>query len=161
MTNASTLHARARIADPTRVGPAVAREPISPELALVSTAELQEIESRERRYLAEGRAPCGRLEPCGEGDCPKCRSGRRPASLLADVKKIVVEREAAYGPPAEHWGKAAAIANLLFDLDLNAEKWGKLWIVDKLVRDGTVAQRDNLMDIAGYADGIDRVRGTP
>lgn len=83
-----------------------------------------------------------------------------PPTLLERYNEIVTEREATYGPPDQHWGKAAALANTLLDTNIfTAEVWGKLWILDKLVRDQTVPRRDNLGDIAGYADGIDRIRG--
>lgn len=83
----------------------------------------------------------------------------KPATLLEHVQEVVKQREQVYGPAKEHWGKAAKIANILFDLNLDAETWGKLWIVDKLVRDSHLPGRDHLADIVGYADGIDRIRG--
>lgn len=76
------------------------------------------------------------------------------------------DREARYGPPAEHWEVTAAIASALLSRKLlpgeqvTPDDWGRLMIADKLARDlGPDAGLDQLVDIAGYADGLGRLRG--
>jgi hypothetical protein len=82
--------------------------------------------------------------------------------LLEEYAEVVREREAAYGPPAEHWARTVAAALVLlpglFARDPTPEDWGKLMILDKLARDAHSPRRDNLGDVAGYAAGIARVR---
>jgi len=69
-----------------------------------------------------------------------------------------------YGPPADHWARTAAIATVILGDKLKPaervteEDWGLLMIADKIARRlGPDGGLDQLIDIAGYADGIGRL----
>jgi hypothetical protein len=88
----------------------------------------------------------------------------RAGRVLWRALSIVKEREAAYGPPAEHWGRTAAILTAAFahklkpDAAFTAEDWGLVMVLEKVSRRlGPDGGLDQLVDIAGYADGIGRL----
>lgn len=82
--------------------------------------------------------------------------------VLWRALQVVKEREEMYGPPVEHWQRTAALASIVLNHEITAEQWGLLMVCDKVARwlgpDGGI---DQLVDIAGYADGIGRLRGEP
>lgn len=85
---------------------------------------------------------------------------RRP--FLEEVARITGERGAAYGSPAEHWGRTAALWTALLGArlrsPLTADDVARFYIADKMSRDIHTPRRDNLLDIAGYAAGLATVR---
>lgn len=86
-----------------------------------------------------------------------------PALFLGEVLTIVKQRGESYGPPEMHWGRTAALwTALLGDRltePLTARDVARLYIADKLSRDTHTEQRDNLLDIAGYATGVAGLEG--
>lgn len=73
------------------------------------------------------------------------------------MSTLTDEREADYGHPLDHHGKAAAIWGILKpDRTVNdATDWQTLWLIDKLVRfSHTFRHADSLRDLAGYAECI-------
>lgn len=126
---ASTLHERARIADPTRVGPAIARDPlVSPETMLVSAADKErmfrecrwfpddgEPDPAARGHIPPGNAPCGRPEPCDTGDCASCRAsgGRGHPEYLAladELKKLHLLKSGGYGTTRDPFSNFTAVS---------------------------------------------------
>lgn len=88
--------------------------------------------------------------------------------VLWRAQKVVQEREAMYGPPAEHWKRTAALVTALLADKLKpgevvtAHDWGRLMVAEKLARSlGPDPGMDQLVDIAGYADGLGRLEGSP
>lgn len=84
--------------------------------------------------------------------------------VLMQAIAVVRDRERAYGPPNDHWTRTAAMgtAALSHKLrpgeSLTAEDWGLLMVLDKVSRRlGPDGGTDQLVDIAGYADGIGRL----
>lgn len=73
-------------------------------------------------------------------------------SFLEDVARITEARGKQYGAPLKHFTKTCAIINALFDFDLTPEDWAICMIADKLARESETVHRDNLLDIAGYAE---------
>lgn len=113
-------------------------------------------------YLPSSSCTCG--GKCGNKNTAPA-VGKKPRSVAADpintlnsVARIVGERQAQYGSPADHWSDTAAIASVLLSEKLteplSAGDWAKLMVVDKLVRDKRGPQFDNAADIAGYALGL-------
>jgi hypothetical protein len=111
-------------------------------------------------------------EPCEPESCCGGRQGRnrdggpvsRTGGVLRRALRIVQDREASYGVPADHWARTAAIATVILGDKLkpgevvSPEQWGLLMIGDKLARRlGPNGGIDQLIDIAGYADGIGRL----
>lgn len=73
-------------------------------------------------------------------------------SFLDDVRTITEARGRQYGPPVKHFTKTVGMINALYDLDLTPEDWAVFMICDKLARESETVHRDNLLDIAGYAE---------
>lgn len=74
-----------------------------------------------------------------------------------------------YGSPVEHWARTAALVTVLLrskgllaaGAELDAEAWGEIMVLEKLSRrQGPDSGPDQLVDIAGYADGIGRLEGS-
>lgn len=87
--------------------------------------------------------------------------------ILRRALKVVAERESQYGPPAEHWKRTAALLNAAFAHKLRPgeeftdEDWGLAMVLEKVSRRlGPDGGMDQLVDIAGYADGIGRLEGS-
>ena len=86
-------------------------------------------------------------------------------SFLEEVADIVTERGKFYGPPSKHWSKTAKMWTVLLSdsltpgAALTSQDVARMFIADKMVRDTHTPRRDNLLDIAGYAAGLDRIRG--
>lgn len=87
--------------------------------------------------------------------------------ILWRALRVVQEREAMYGPPAEHWKRTAALVTVVLGEKLRpgeavtAHDWGRLMVAEKLSRSlGPDAGLDQLVDIAGYADGLARLEGS-
>lgn len=82
---------------------------------------------------------------------------------MADIKDTLIDRQATYGPPKEHFARTIILLNAarfrrynprtkIFE-ELTIEDWPQIMILDKLAR----AQNDprfldNPHDIAGYAE---------
>jgi hypothetical protein len=86
-------------------------------------------------------------------------------SLLVEASKLVDGvRDTQYGLPHENWGDTAemmtaylhATKKLPRDQILDAHDAAMLMIFVKGAREGNMRQRDNLLDIAGYARVIER-----
>ncbi len=79
-------------------------------------------------------------------------------NILEEANRLTsTERRDSYGHPADHHEMTAAILTVLLRDKLAAGKsitardFQRFIIADKLVRDVNLPQRDNLVDIAGYA----------
>jgi len=90
----------------------------------------------------------------------------RGGQILWRAMQVIKEREKQYGPPEEHWAITSAIASALLSKKLKpgemvtAEDWARLMLGDKLARDlGPDPGLDQPTDMAGYADGLGRLRG--
>ena len=69
-------------------------------------------------------------------------------SILDEAAEIVDgARQLFYGPPAAYLGAPVSAADVC-----------ALNILQKLSRDRHAAKRDNLVDVAGYAENMDRIR---
>lgn len=86
-------------------------------------------------------------------------------NVLRRAIEVIREREKQYGPPEEHWAITSAIATALLSKKLKpgevvtAEDWARLMLGDKLARDlGPDPGLDQPVDMAGYADGLGRLR---
>lgn len=88
--------------------------------------------------------------------------------VLWAAMQAVRVREAMYGPPAEHWERTAELVTVLLrskgllapGAELDAATWGEIMVLEKLSRrQGPDAGVDQLIDIAGYADGLGRLNG--
>lgn len=90
----------------------------------------------------------------------------RAGRVLRRALEVVQDREASYGPPSVHWERTASMLTAAFAHKLKpgeaftAEDWGLVMVLEKVSRRlGPDGGTDQLVDIAGYADGIGRLGG--
>lgn len=80
----------------------------------------------------------------------ECRS-----MFLNECITIVKERGESYGPPTQHFGRTIRMINSLFAdrliVPLETGDWAVMMMLDKIARNQHEHQRDNCLDIAGYA----------
>lgn len=77
-------------------------------------------------------------------------------NLLDQAGRVIAQRRATYGPPAEHFAKTVAAVNAIFAHKLRepltVADWAQIMILDKLARhQGTSRSSDTPVDLAGYA----------
>lgn len=86
-------------------------------------------------------------------------------NVLKEADKLVNGvRDEQYGLPHENWGDTAEMmtaylhstGKLPRDQALDAHDGAMLMVCTKLAREGNKRQRDNLVDIAGYANVAER-----
>lgn len=75
-------------------------------------------------------------------------------TILEEALVVVKDRQATYGPPLEHWGMTIRLINARFGTTFRAEDWGIFMILDKIARQAHTPKRDNMVDVAGYANGV-------
>lgn len=87
--------------------------------------------------------------------------------VLWRALEVVKDREAMYGPPSEHWERTARLVTALLADKLKpgevvtADDWGLVMVLEKVSRRrGPDSGLDQLVDIAGYADGLGRLEGS-
>lgn len=77
-------------------------------------------------------------------------------SLLDEVAQVTRERGETYGPPTEHFRRTVGMINALFAHKLREpftiEDWPLMMMCDKMARHQEKPKRDNIVDVAGYAD---------
>lgn len=67
-------------------------------------------------------------------------------------------RQATYGDPSAMWEKVAKAWSLVFGVDVTPEQAVLAMVMLKAVRQTTRHNRDNLVDLAAYAEIISRIR---
>jgi nucleoside 2-deoxyribosyltransferase len=76
-------------------------------------------------------------------------------SILEEAQRIVNgPRRETYGHPKDHHARTAAMWGAYLGIEFKPEWVGVLFILDKLVRERNAHTRDNLTDIAGYAQVV-------
>lgn len=87
--------------------------------------------------------------------------------FLSDVASVTsqTERGRYYGTPAENHGctgvmwSAYVSRRFGVDVEITARDVCMLNALQKISRDANKAKRDNLIDLAGYAENADRIEG--
>lgn len=75
-----------------------------------------------------------------------------PRSILAEAADVVAERGKRYGSPMANHNRTAQLWGAYLGVELTAADVCKLNILQKLSRDRHQANRDNLVDVAGYVE---------
>lgn len=75
--------------------------------------------------------------------------------LLDDTKAILETRRKQYGPPNKEFEEVALMWSVLAGADITAEQVGLMMIALKMIRHKNNYKRDNVVDIAGYAQCLD------
>ncbi len=80
-------------------------------------------------------------------------------SILSEAERIVNgERQADYSDPVENFKHIAEIASAIMGKDITAEECCIVMIAVKLARENYRHKRDNLVDLAGYAEILNRIK---
>lgn len=80
-------------------------------------------------------------------------------SILTEAETIINgERDVDYGDPTESFEKIAQIASLLTNKDLDAYTCCAVMMSVKLTRQSFKHKRDNLVDLAGYAEIMNQIK---
>lgn len=78
--------------------------------------------------------------------------------ILEEANHIVNgARQNDYGHPLDNWSKTAEMFSVIFGVEVTAEKAAMALITAKICRHLNADKRDNLVDIAGYAEVINMI----
>lgn len=84
----------------------------------------------------------------------------REKSILAEAEDIVNgSRQSDYGDARESFSRIATIASVMTGKELSPEDCCAVMIAVKLVRESFAHKRDNLVDLCGYAELMNRLKG--
>ena len=79
-------------------------------------------------------------------------------SVLLEAQGLVHgDRQAAYGHPIEDFTRTAAMWSAILGHPITAEQVGLCMCAVKLSRQVNLPKRDNLVDLAGYAETVQMV----
>lgn len=79
-------------------------------------------------------------------------------SILTEAAEIRAgSRQTDYGDAVENFKKIAIVATILSGAGLTPRQAAAVHIATKIVREGHRHKRDNLVDLAGYADIFERI----
>jgi hypothetical protein len=80
-------------------------------------------------------------------------------SILSEAERIVNgERQADYSDPVENFKHIASIASAIMGKSVTAEECCIVMIAVKLARENFKHKRDNLVDLAGYVEILNRIK---
>ena len=80
-------------------------------------------------------------------------------SILSEAERIVNgERQADYSDPVENFKHIAAIASAISKKGLSPTDCAIVMIAVKLARENYKHKRDNLVDLAGYVEILNRIK---
>ena len=80
-------------------------------------------------------------------------------SILAEAEEIVNgSRHSDYGDARESFGRIATIASVMTGKELAPEDCCAVLMAVKLVRESFKHKRDNLVDLCGYAELMNRLK---
>ena len=80
-------------------------------------------------------------------------------SILQEAELIVNgERAQAYGPVKDSFNRIAQMWSVVLGTTVTAEQVGLMLITMKVARQVNASKRDNLVDIAGYAECIAKLQ---
>lgn len=79
-------------------------------------------------------------------------------SILLDAERIINgERQADYDDPVENFNRISKIASIFAGKELTAIDCCKVMIAVKIAREGNKHKDDNLIDLCGYAEILNRL----
>ncbi|MCF2604861.1 hypothetical protein JQM84_14380 [Parabacteroides distasonis] len=81
-------------------------------------------------------------------------------SILSEAEDIVNgSRQSDYGDARESFSRIATIASVMVGKELSPEDCCAVMMAVKLVRESFAHKRDNLVDLCGYAELMNRLKG--
>ena len=79
-------------------------------------------------------------------------------SILLEANKLVNgDRAKAYGHPSKNFKDIARLWSVILNCNVTPEQVGLCMIQVKISREINIHKRDNLVDIAGYAETINKL----
>ena len=94
----------------------------------------------------------------GPGVEVKLNDEPRDETILEEAQRLThVDRQGDYGHPEEDFTRTTGMINACFGLNLDATDWPKMMMLAKIAREHNKHKRDNVVDIAGYANTLDMV----
>ena len=80
-------------------------------------------------------------------------------SILSEAEEIVNgSRQSDYGDAKESFSRVATIASVMTGKELSPEDCCAVLMAVKLVRESFAHRRDNLVDLCGYAELLNRLK---
>jgi hypothetical protein len=74
-------------------------------------------------------------------------------SVCQEAQEITTgERAASYGHPFDNFTRTVNLINARFDTKFTPEDFAEIMILCKIARQAQANKRDNLVDVAGYAN---------
>jgi hypothetical protein len=99
-----------------------------------------------------------RDEPITLADYERLTKGETE-SILSEAERIVNgDRQADYSDPVENFKHISAIASSIRKKDLTSEDCAVVLMAVKLARENHKHKRDNLVDLAGYVEILNRIK---
>lgn len=80
-------------------------------------------------------------------------------NVLEEAARVIADRAPLYGDPRKGYTQLAALWRAALGVPVTAEQVVLCLILMKVSRELGVHQRDNLVDIAGYAANLARILG--
>jgi len=77
--------------------------------------------------------------------------------ILDEAKNVVDSRQASYGAPEDNFATTAELWSAYLGTPIRPEDVGMMMILLKVARERYQHKKDNLMDIAGYAECVARL----
>ena len=83
---------------------------------------------------------------------------KKNQTVLEEANSIIYgDRQKAYGSVTINFGRIAKIWSAVLGIDVTAEQVGLCMVGVKMAREVNKPNRDNLVDIAGYAGTIEKL----
>lgn len=79
-------------------------------------------------------------------------------SVLDEAKRVVNQRQMAYGSREDNFGRIAAMWSAILGVTVSPRQVALCMIAVKIARECWKPSRDNATDIAGYADCLSRLQ---
>ena len=73
------------------------------------------------------------------------------------IEQVYAEKEKRYGHPAINMGRIASMWSAILEMDVSPKQVALCFIASKIAREMNAHSRNNLVDIAGYAEVINRL----
>ena len=77
--------------------------------------------------------------------------------ILDEAKNVVYSRQASYGVPEDNFATTAELWSAYLGTPIRPEDVGMMMILLKVARERYQHKKDNLVDIAGYAECVARL----
>jgi len=78
-------------------------------------------------------------------------------TILEEALRVLNARTGHYGSPGTNWKRTAKLWSALLGIEIQPHVVGLMNILQKCSREMSRPKRDNMVDVAGYAHGVDLI----